>query len=388
MQPPKFSPLPRDTKTMNNRVKFFSVAALLVITVACSPQTSEQTADLTSATLPEWEIDPTWPPTLPNDWILGDIRGLFVADNDHLWVVHMPSSLTRQEIGAEMDPPISDCCFTAPPVLELDPEGNVLRTWGGPSDDYTWFDQEHGIYIDHNGFVWLGTSNGFHVMKFTQDGDHVLTIGEPGVNMGSNDPTHLGGPANFFVEPSTNELFIADGYRNRRVVVFDAATGEYLRHWGAYGNPPDDDYEYEYPVDVDNPPQQFRTVHGIVGSNDGLIYVADRRGNRIQAFRQNGEYLMERFVLPETGGSGTGFSLGLSRDPEQSILYLIDGTNQRVWMLRRDDLEILGRFGKPGRQAGEFIRAHMVVLDSRGYLYTGEAGNGRRMQRFKLKTSD
>jgi outer membrane protein assembly factor BamB len=188
------------------------------------------------------------------------------------------------------------------------------------------------------------------------------------------------------VEPSTNELFIADGYRNRRVVVFDAATGEYQRHWGAYGQPPDDTYRYEYPVRSDDPPQQYSTVHGIIGSEDGLVYVSDRRGNRIQVFRQNGEYLMERFVLPETGGSGTGFSLGLSRDPEQSLLYLIDGTNERVWMLRRADLEILGRFGRPGRQAGEFIRAHMVVLDSRGYLYTGEAGNGRRMQRFELKT--
>ena len=348
-------------------VKLFSVAALLLITVACDAQPSQQATELTSATVPEWEIDPTWPPTLPNDWILGDIRGLFVDENDHLWVVHMPSSLTRQEIGAEQDRPMADCCFTAPPVLELDPEGSVLQAWGG--------------------FVWLGTSNGFHVMKFTKDGKHVLTIGEPGVNMGSNDPTHLGGPANFFVEPNTNEIFIADGYRNRRVVVFDAETGEYLRHWGAYGRPPDDEYRYEYPVDPDDPPQQYSTLHGIVGANDGLLYVADRRGNRIQAFSQDGEYLMERFVLPQTGGSGTGFSLGLSRDPEQSILYLIDGTNERVWMLRRADLEILGRFGRPGRQAGEFIRAHMVVLDSLGYLYTGEAGNGRRMQRFMQKTA-
>ena len=373
---------------MRNRMKLSSVAALLFITVACGSEPSEQAAEPTSATPPEWEVDPTWPPTLPNDWILGDIRGLFVDENDHLWVVHMPSSLTRQEIGAAQDPPIADCCFPAPPVLELDPEGNVLQAWGGPGEGYTWFDAEHGIHIDHNGFVWLGTSNGFHVMKFTKDGKHVLTIGKPGVNMGSNDPTHLGGPANFFVEPSTNELFIADGYRNRRVVVFDAATGEYRRHWGAYGRPPDDTYTYEYPIRLDDPPQQYRTVHGIVGAKDGLVYVADRRGNRVQVFRQNGEYLMERFVAPETGGSGTGFSLGLSRDTEQSILYLIDGTNQRVWMLRRNDLEILGRFGRPGRQAGEFIRAHMVVLDSRGYLYTGEAGNGRRMQRFKLKAAD
>jgi hypothetical protein len=224
-----------------------------------------------------------------------------------------------------------------------------------------------------------------HVMKFTRDGKHLLTIGEPGVNKGSNDPDHLGGPANFYVEPKTNEIFIADGYINKRVVVYDAATGKYLRHWGAYGKPPSDTEKYDYPVKVGTPPQQYSTLHGLVGTKDGLIYVSDRRGNRIQVFRQNGEYLMEKFVRPETGGSGSGFSLQVSRDPDQSILYLMDGTNMRVWILRRKDLQILDRFGKPGRQAGEFIRAHMIAIDSKNRMYTGEAGNGRRMQRWILK---
>ena len=339
----------------------------------------------TADNLPIYVIDPTWPPTLPNDWILGDIRGLFVDDNDHLWVIHMPSSLTEQEIGAAVKPPIADCCYPAPPVLELDPEGKVLRAWGGPGPGYTWLDEEHGIYIDHHGFVWMGTSTGMHVMKFTQDGKHVLTIGEPGVNKGSNDPDHLGGPANFYVEPKTNEIFIADGYINRRVVVYDAATGKYLRHWGAYGKRPTDTEKYEYPVKVSSPPQEYSTLHGLVGTKDGLIYVSDRRGNRIQVFRQNGEYLMEKFVRPETGGSGSGFSLQVSRDPAQSILYLMDGTNMRVWILRRRDLQILDRFGKPGRQAGEFIRAHMIAIDSKNRMYTGEAGNGRRIQRWLLE---
>ncbi len=365
-----------------------AIAALLFLPVAAGAQSARAAAAPGSPTadrLPLYEIDPTWPPTLPNDWILGDIRGLFVDDKDHLWVIHMPSSLTPQEIGAAVKPPIADCCLPAPPVLELDAEGKVLRTWGGPGEGYTWYDQEHGIYIDHNGYVWTGTSNGMHVMKFTQDGKHVLTIGEPGVNKGSNDPDHLGGPANFYVEPATNELFIADGYINKRVVVYDAATGKYKRHWGAYGKAPNDTEKYQYPVRVSEPPQQYSTLHGLVGSKDGLIYVSDRRGNRIQVFRHNGEFLMERFVRPETGGSGSGFSLQFSRDPEQSILYLMDGTNQRVWMLRRKDLAILDRFGKPGRQAGEFIRAHMIAIDSKNRMYTGEAGNGRRMQRWILK---
>ncbi|MBP7779767.1 MAG: hypothetical protein KA371_21830 [Acidobacteria bacterium] len=365
-----------------------ALALGLILPVAASAQSAGAAVAPGSPTadrLPIYEIDPTWPPTLPNDWILGDIRGLFVDDRDHLWVIHMPSSLTPQEIGAAVKPPIADCCFPAPPVLELDPDGKVLRSWGGPGDGYTWFDQEHGIYIDHNGFVWMGTSNGMHVMKFTQDGQHVMTIGEPGINRGSNDPDHLGGPANFYVEPKTNEIFIADGYINKRVVVYDAATGKYLRHWGAYGKTPNDTEKYQYPVRVDAPPQQYSTLHGLVGTKDGRIYVSDRRGNRIQVFRQNGEFLLEKFVRPATGGSGSGFSLQVSRDPEQSLLYLMDGTNQRVWMLRRKDLAILDRFGKPGRQAGEFIRAHMIAIDSKNRMYTGEAGNGRRMQRWVLR---
>jgi len=373
---------------MTPRLSLIVLAALLLAQSRPTGQSANAKPAAGSPTedhLPIYVVDPSWPPTLPNDWILGDIRGLFVDDNDHLWVIHMPSSLTDQEIGAAVKPPIADCCLPAPPVLELDPEGKVLRAWGGPGPGYTWFDQEHGIYIDHNGFVWMGTSNGMHVMKFDQDGKYVLTIGEPGVNKGSNDPNHLGGPANFYVEPKTNELFIADGYINKRVIVYDAATGKYLRHWGAYGKPPRDDEKYDYPVKVDHPPQQYSTLHGLVGTKDGLIYVSDRRGNRIQVFRQNGEYLMERFVRPQTGGSGSGFSLQVSRDPAQSLLYLMDGTNMRVWVLRRKDLKILDRFGKPGRQAGEFIRAHMIAIDSKNRMYTGEAGNGRRIQRWILK---
>ncbi|MFP5378636.1 MAG: hypothetical protein ACLGHP_02565, partial [Vicinamibacteria bacterium] len=210
-------------------------------------------------------------------------------------------------------------------------------------------------------------------------------IGKQGPQTNSQDLTRLGRPAGFAYDAATDEIYVADGYYNQRVIVFDGMTGAYKRHWGAYGKPPDDTYKYAYPVDPANPPQQYSTLHGLVGSKDGLIYVSDRRGNRIQVFRQNGEYLMEKFVRPETGGSGSGFSLQFSRDPDQSLLYLIDGTNQTIWILRRKDLAILDRFGRPGRQSGEFIRAHMIAIDSQNRMYTGEAGNGRRIQRWILK---
>ena len=364
---------------------FLSLAVALGIGSACMSDQPGSTAMAGDGDVPLFEVDPMWPNPLPNHWVTGSTIGVGVDSRDHIWVIHREGTLGPNETGGVGDPPRYECCVPAPPVLEFDPDGNLVGSWGGPGEGYTWYDAEHGIYIDHYGFVWTGTSNGFHVMKFTQDGKHVLTIGEPGINKGRDAPDHLGGPANFYVEPKTNEIFIADGYRNKRVVVYDAETGKYLRHWGAYGKPPDDTYEYEYPVNMDDLPQQYSTLHGIVGTKDGLIYVADRRGNRIQVFRQTGEYLMERVVRPETGGSGSSFSLQLSRDPEQSILYLMDGTNQRVWLLRREDLKILDRFGKTGRQSGEFIRAHMISIDSKNRMYTGEAGNGRRMQRWILK---
>ena len=188
-----------------------------------------------------------------------------------------------------------------------------------------------------------------------------------------------------FVDPRDNEAYLADGYGNKRVAVVDADTGALKRYWGAYGNKPDDTDLGPYKPNAPPAPQFRNPVHCADLSVDRLVYVCDRVNNRIQVFRQNGEYLMERFVRPETGGSGSGFSLQFSRDAEQSLLYLIDGTNQRVWILRRKDLAIVDRFGKPGRQAGEFIRAHMIAIDSKNRMYTGEAGNGRRMQRWILK---
>jgi hypothetical protein len=259
-------------------------------------------------------------------------------------------------------------------VLELDVE--VLRTgaaWRGYTyDQNTHLHRPQQLRVDRN--------EQRHARDEVTRAAHVRTIGTPGVNKGSNDPDHPGGLANFYGSPRPTS-FIADGYITKRVVV-RRRHRRYKRHW-AFTAKSNDTRSIsgagERTAAADS------TLHGLVGSKDGLIYVSDRRGNRIQVFRQNGEFLMEKFVRPETGGSGSGFSLQFSRDPEQSILYLMDGTNQRVWMLRRKDLAILDRFGKPGRQAGEFIRAHMIAIDSKNRMYTGEAGNGRRMQRWILK---
>src|SRR5882757_4203859 len=194
-------------------------------------------------TVPEFKVDPFWPKPLPNNWLFGQIGGVAVDGQDHVWVVQRPGSLSEDERGATLNPPRSKCCVPAPPVMEFDAAGNFIQGWGGPGAGYDWVGREHGIFVDHKGFVWIGGNAGTdsEVLKFTKDGKFVMAIGKIAPSGGSNDTTLLGKPADIEVDPSSNEVFIADGYGNRRVIVFDADTGTYKRHWGAYGKKPSDE---------------------------------------------------------------------------------------------------------------------------------------------------
>ena len=359
-------------------------AAVAIVCVAPAPTLRAQKPGQPSAAaagVPTFTVDATWPKEMPNKWILGAVTGVFVDAGNHVWVTHLPETLTEEETAAVQKPPIGTCCAPAPSVIEFDAQGNVVQGWGEPTQDISVYPRNpHGIFVDHNNFVWIGTYMHHRVMKFTRDGKHVLTIGEYDKTNGSNDPALLGGPAGIWVDPKTNEVFIADGYRNRRVVVYDGTTGKYLRHWGAYGEPPVDKYDFGDRNPDGPPPRQFSTVHGITGSRDGLIYVADRRGNRIQVFDQGGKFLKERIIAPRTLASGSAFVPVLS--PDEQWLYVADGTNHKVWTLRRSDLEIVGEFGRGGRQLGQMLRPHGMSVDSGGNLYVGEASTGRRVQRF------
>ena len=348
--------------------------------------TAQSPATLATGGLPMFQVDASWPKEMPNLWILGSVTSVFVDSNDHVWITHLPETLTPEETSAAQDPPIGECCLPAPVVIEFDADGNVVQGWGDPStQDVSEFPRNaHGLFIDHEDNVWIGTFRHHRVMKFTRSGQLLMTIGEYDNNRGSNDTNFLGGPAGIWVDPEDNEVFIADGYRNRRVVVYDGDTGDYLRHWGAYGEVPDDLYSYAQEDPEGSPPRQFSTVHGVVGANDGLIYVADRRGNRIQVFQQNGEFVMEKIIAPETLASGSAFVIALSPDDNQEWLYLADGTNHKVWILHREDLEIVGQFGRGGRQVGQFLRPHGMGIDSHGNLYVGEASTGRRVQKFTV----
>jgi DNA-binding beta-propeller fold protein YncE len=363
------------------------VGVIVVLAAIAAPSIGAQQKPASSGGAQTFVIDHTWPPELPNTWILGAITGVFVDAKDHVWITHLPETLTEEETSVEQKPPIGTCCVGAPPVLELDATGRLVKGWGQGSVDDTsnWPRNPHGIFVDHNDFVWIGTYMHHRVQKFRRDGTLVMTIGQYDKTAGSNDTTLLGGPSGIWVDPKTNEVFISDGYRNRRVIVFDGATGKYLRHWGAYGNRPDDTEKFDPKSMASGAlPKQFSTPHGITGSKDGKIYVADRRGNRIQVFDQQGKFLTEKVIAPATLASGSAFVIVLSRDPQEQWLYLADGTNHKVWTLRRSDMEVVGEFGRGGRQLGQFLRPHGMSIDSKGNLYVGEASTGRRIQRFNL----
>ena len=361
------------------------VCPLLLVTCVWSAgcglgsDSEEGISSSTIEVVPTHEVDPTWPQEMPNDWIMGAVTSVFDVQ-DHVWVTHLRETLTEEETGAVQDPPTRLCCVPAPIVIEFDAEGEVVQAWGDPdTQDVSEFPRNpHGLFVDHNDFVWIGSYRHHRVMKFTRSGEHLMTIGQYDVTGGSNDPDLLGGPAGIWVDPETNEVYVADGYRNRRVVVYDGDTGAYLRHWGAHGERPDDDYNSSDRDPAGPPPLQFSTVHGLIGSADGLIYVADRSGTRVQVFDHEGTFVTEKIVA----GS---FVVGLSPDPEQHWLYLADGTNHKVWILRRSDLEVVGDFGRGGRQIGQFIRPHGMSIDSRGNVYVGEASTGRRVQKFAIQ---
>ncbi|MGE0704229.1 MAG: hypothetical protein AB7P22_09890 [Vicinamibacterales bacterium] len=372
----------------STRARAIAAAVVAMLSVAVVVWWPVRAGAQAKPTAPIFEVDAAWPRELPNKWILGQVSGIAVDARDHVWIVHRPGSLANDEKAAAADPPIAECCVPAPPVVEFDPQGSVVRAWGGPGDGYEWPTQEHGIAVDHRGNVWVSASGAkdAHVLKFTADGRFLLQIGRLGQSGGNNDTANLGRPAEMRVDPETNELYVADGENggNRRVIVFDADTGAYKRHWGAYGQKPDD----EPPPAFDRagpPPKQFGSaaVHCVRIAKDGLVYVCDRGNNRIQVFRRDGTFVAETIVARQTRGIGSVWDVELSHD--QQFLYVADGTNMKVWLLRRSDLAPVGSFGRMGRNAGQFRGVNALGVDSHGNIFTGEVSDGRRVQRFVFK---
>jgi DNA-binding beta-propeller fold protein YncE len=357
---------------------------------------------------PMFEVDPMWPKPLPNHWVIGQTIGVSADAQDHIWIIHRGAALEPKEVYANTNPPSADCCVTAPPVLEFDQAGNLIGHWGGPGEGYDWPDSNHGITVDYKGNVWIGgngrgrppgsppptpgqppaPSGYYHdnmILKFTQEGKFLMQIGKPAQSKGSNDPDNLKGPAKMFIDKKTNELIVADGYGNHRVVVYDAETGKYKRHWGAYGHKPDDTPLGRYNPN-DPPAQQFRNpVHCAELSNDGLLYVCDRPNDRIQVFKPDGTFVKEQILYKNTLGDGSVWDIAFSKDPQQKYIFLADGANEEIHILQRDTLEVLTSFGDGGRQPGQFYAVHSIATDSKGNIYTTETYRGQRLQKFVYK---
>ncbi len=381
---------------------FFGVVLALTLVSGSRPETASQGDNNGgSERIPRFEFDATWPKPLPKGWITGNIGAVFVDSKDHIWIAQRPGSTTNlsERSGLANE---GECCFPAPPVVEFDQVGNLVQAWGpihepdgsllGPqvwTSDHAadWPPSEHGIWVDHKDNVWVGSNAPpSQIVKFTRDGKKfLLRVGKQEAKS-SNDTMNLAGTAGIAVDSKANELYVADGYRNRRVVVFDADTGAYKRHWGAYGNKPPDGPQGSDPIEGKYDPKvrskQFAIAHCVALSKDGFVYVCDRMNDRIQVFRTDGTFVQEVLIAPESRSPGPVQSIAFS--PDQRFLYLADGVNKKIRILRRSDMKILGSFGSGGRNGGQLLVVHTIAVDSKGNIYAGETINGNRVQRFKF----
>jgi hypothetical protein len=346
---------------------------------------------------PNYKVDASWPKPLPKNWVIGQVGGMAVDKDDHIWVFQRPRSLTVDEASAVQSPPTAECCAPAPSVLEFDKNGNLLKSWGGPGHDPDWPAQEHGIYVDKAGSVWLSGNSAETkdapadrvILKFNNDGKLLMKIGRSLKGPDNNQETsYVGRVAAMDADEEAHELYAADGYGNRRVIVYDMNTGAFKRGWGAYGIPLGEISNAEQaPYNPANPPakQFLGPVHCLRISADGLVYVCDRTSDRIQVFTKQGKFVKEFLVSPKTLGNGSTWTLSFSHDPQQKYLLVGDGRNNVIWILNRNDGTVAGSFGHNGRNAGQFHWVHQAVMDSEGNLYTGEVDTGKRIQKFILQ---
>ncbi len=415
---------------MSVNVRLSGRVAALLILAGVSAVSAQQPARPVPALagVPQFAADLTWP-QVPAGFRWGQVIGIFADSRGHVWT----STQNR--------------------IYEWDAAGKPVQNWDARGPDGNW-STIHGMFVDHNGFVWTNARESNLTVKFTRDGKVAMIIGKYNESGGSNDTTLMGRPSEIWVDPTDNEVFIADGYGNRRVVVFDGATGKYKRHWGAYGRRPEDPAgrggrggaagagggagrggagrggagrggaagggvgiggggragdiarpngpggpasqalapQRGSPANPDStplaaePPAQFQIPHGIVGSRDGFIYLADRANNRIQVFRQTGEFVREKILRPRCNvfgraswapdracGTEATFSVGLSHDGPQTYLYSADGGTHAITVLRRSDLEVVSEFGTPGVGPGQLGRPHNLTVDPSGNIYVAEA---------------
>jgi DNA-binding beta-propeller fold protein YncE len=328
--------------------------------------------------VPTFAVDASWP-NVPPQWKLGDVSSVAVDAQDNVYVLHRPRTLKPE-----------DAAKAAPPVMVFDAAGRFVKSWGGPGSGFDWPEREHGIHIDYKGFAWIGGNQcptsgtpGLKpvaddaLLKFTLDGKFVMQIGKSNQSKGDTDTANVHRAADAWVLPRTNELFVADGYGNHRVIVFDADTGAFKRTWGAFGKPPGgvDNCAIIGPKSflAGEGPPDFNVAHAIRVSNDGMVYLADRENRRVQTFTIDGKFVKQLLH------TATPFArdLALSPDPEQQFLYV--GNGKAIAVVDRKTLDIVGEV----KVAGQLGGGHQIETDSKGNIYIAQTTAGLQKLVFK-----
>ncbi|MBT2186542.1 hypothetical protein [Sphingobium nicotianae] len=333
-----------------------------------------------------YRVDPNWP-RLPDGWLIGDVGGVSVDRHDHIWVFHRPGTLLAFDAHADAIPAGMKCCVAAPPVLEFDAAGNLLRAWGGAKQVSNWFDSEHGIFVDDEDHVWLvgaGDHDG-QLLKLSADGKLLLRIGRKGEFVAADDPTMLGKPTDVYVDTKRREAFVSDGYRNHRVIVFDADTGAFKRQWTVFGKKVDPAYFTARDQDSaraqDGPVDQFTTVHCVTMIGDE-VYVCDRTNDRIQVFKPDGTYVRELFYNHHMAGAGGGTWDAAPMPGHPDRLLVVDGANSEFAVLNARTGAVITSYLSKGRYAGQMHWPHQGAVDQQGAIYIAEVQTAARIQRF------
>ncbi len=326
---------------------------------------------------PKYAVDPTWPKPLPKDWITGQLGGVCTAEQDHIYVVNR-RNITDEE---------KETSVSAPSIIKFDTAGNVVGSWG---DEKTVPNSIHGCAIDKDNNVYVAGNFDGVIQKYSPDGKLLMQIGVRGKfdsvdgtrkgvgNNSAKDQLHM--PSGIVIDPANGDIYVSDGYGNRRVIVFDK-DGKFLRQWGRQAT------EEETRNAV--PGVFAEVVHCIAMSNAGLIYVCDRQGNRVEVFQKDGTFV-RNIPIPNKSGilpdkRGTAWWVAFSPDREQKFMYMMDGGTEQVHILDHASGKILSSFGRPGHQAGAFTHGHTLTVDSKGSVYVAETDWGRRIQKFKIE---
>src|SRR5579862_26388 len=396
----------RKTKWLSRSVLFATLVAVALCAGIIVRHASAQNSG--GVKYPVFEVDTSFP-QLPNNWVVGNVSKVVVDRHDNVWFIQRPRNPQIK---------VPDGKAAAPPVLEFDSAGKFLQAWGGPGTGYDWPDTEHNIFVDYKDNVWISGSSPNNsktvdsddmVLKFTNTGKFLKELGGRSVSNGNKDTKSVNKPGDLFVSPKTNELYAADGYGNRRVIVFDADTLAFKRMWAAFGKPVVDvpgsggrgtgggpalapgqraaeAGSGPRAIDTEGPgDDNYALVHCVLISNDDIVYVCDRPNRRIQVFSPDGKYITQMFVNRAGPSSSSVSGVAFSPDMDQQFLYIADYGNSHVVVADRKKLEVLYQFGKRSAAPGDFQGIHHLAIDSKGNLYAAEVAPGARIQRFAFK---